>query len=64
MPSQQDIDYFFHGEGMHDKLAPMGKLQEFSKLQSFGQYRVEEDVQDRIVALYTEDYYSYGQLVD
>lgn len=61
MPSRQDLDYFFNGHGTHEELAPTGTLQEFFKLQSYGQYTVVGDLQDWIVAPYTEDYYSYGK---
>jgi M6 family metalloprotease-like protein len=60
MPSRQDYEFFFNGQGIHEVLAPTGTLQDFFRIQSVGQYTVDAHVEDWFVASETEEYYSYG----
>jgi M6 family metalloprotease-like protein len=60
MPSRQNIEYLFNGQGTGDKRAPTGTVREFFRLQSLNQYAVEAHVQEWMTVDQTEEYYSFG----
>jgi M6 family metalloprotease-like protein len=60
MPSREDIDFLFNGQGTGDDRAPTGTMRDFFRYQSINQFTVQAHVQDWVTVGVTEEEHSFG----
>lgn len=60
LPSKEDFEFLFNGEGTSDARAPTGTMQDFFRTQSLGRYNIDAHVEDWITAPHDERHYSFG----
>lgn len=60
LPTKQDFEFLFNGQGTSDSRAPTGTMQDFFRLQSLNQFNIDAHVEDWITVGETEEYYSFN----